>query len=253
MEIRGKVVIITGAASGLGEACARKLAERGASIAVFDINKENGARVAAEVNGLFVECDVTSEEAVQNAVSQACGMLGRIDITVNCAGLLIGEKILGKKGPHRLSTFNRVIGINLIGTFNVLRLTAEQMVRNDPNPEGERGVIINTSSIAAFEGQLGQCAYSASKAGIVGLTLPAARELAKNGIRVCSIAPGVFNTAMLAGLPEEFRQALAAQVPFPGRLGNPGEFAALACHIVENPMLNGEVIRLDGAMRMGAR
>jgi NAD(P)-dependent dehydrogenase (short-subunit alcohol dehydrogenase family) len=250
MEIKGKSIVVTGAASGLGEATARRLSSMGAKISVFDLDAERGNQVAADIGGLFLNCDVTSEEAARGAIHLTLERYESIEILVNCAGLLLGGKVLGNKGPHDLSRFRKVIEVNLIGTFNVLRLAAEKMAANDPGASGERGVIVNTASIAAYEGQIGQCAYSSSKAGIAGLTLPAARELAKHGIRVCSIAPGVFDTAMLGGLPDEARNALAAQVPFPSRLGDPDEYARLVQQVIENPMLNGEIIRIDGAMRM---
>jgi NAD(P)-dependent dehydrogenase (short-subunit alcohol dehydrogenase family) len=255
MEIKGKGALVAGGASGLGAASVKVLHQAGASVLVCDVNDEAGQALARQLGGdtRFAQMDVTQEEAVQNAIDNVCDLSGEIQIVVNCAGILVGQKIVSKKGPHELSRFARVIEVNLVGTFNLLRLAAAAMQKNDPTDQGERGVIINTSSIAAFEGQIGQTAYAASKAGIVGLTLPAARELARDGIRVCSIAPGVFDTPMLGGLPDEIRDALGAQVPFPSRLGRPEEFAAMVKQIVENPMLNGETIRLDGALRMTAR
>jgi NAD(P)-dependent dehydrogenase (short-subunit alcohol dehydrogenase family) len=255
MKIRGEVAIVTGGASGLGAATAEELARAGALVSIWDLREEEGKALAERLGGRtqFLKTDVTSAESVSSSLEQAIAALGSPRINVNCAGILIGEKILGKKGVHDLDRFRKVIEVNLVGTFNVLRLVAEAMSRNLPDPEGERGVIVNTSSIAASEGQLGQSAYSASKAGIAGLTLPAARELAREGIRVCAISPGVFDTSMVAGMADNVRSALEAQIPFPSRLGRPREFAALVRAIVENPMLNGTVIRLDGGMRMSAR
>jgi NAD(P)-dependent dehydrogenase (short-subunit alcohol dehydrogenase family) len=255
MEISGKVALVTGGASGLGAASVWELVGRGASVVFCDLNEQAGRQLAAELGGSthFVRADVTSESDVRQAVEFAVQKLGGLHISVSCAGTLIGEKVVGKDGPHDLSRFRRVIDVNLVGTFNVLRLAAAAMKENEPDSSGERGVIVNTASIAAFEGQIGQSAYSASKAGIVGLTLPAARELARDGIRVCVISPGVFDTPMLAGLPEVVRQSLLDQVPFPSRLGHPAEYALLVRQIVENPLLNGEMIRLDAALRMAAR
>jgi len=255
MQIRGELAIVTGAASGLGAATAQLLVSEGARVALWDLREPEGTLLAEKFgdNARFFKADVTSAESVSGALERTITELGDPKINVNCAGILIGEKILGKNGVHDLDRFRKVIEVNLVGTFNVLRLVAEAMSRNEPAAEGERGVIINTSSIAAFEGQLGQSAYSASKAGIAGLTLPAARELARNGIRVCAISPGVFDTAMVSGMTENVRESLEAQIPFPSRLGRPQEFASLVRAIVENPMINGTVIRLDGAMRMSAR
>lgn len=255
MQLKERTAIVTGAASGLGAATATKLREGGSHVLICDLNREAGEALASKLGtgAFFCQTDVTDESSVSSAIRTALEKFGSLSIAVNCAGILIGEKILGKNGPHDLARFRKVIDVNLVGTFNVLRLAADAMRSNTPNEEGERGVIINTASIAAFEGQFGQSAYAASKAGIVGLTLPAARELARDGIRVCSIAPGIFDTAMLAGLPDNVRQSLGEMVPFPSRLGRPSEYASLAAHIVENPLLNGEVIRLDGAMRMAAR
>jgi NAD(P)-dependent dehydrogenase (short-subunit alcohol dehydrogenase family) len=255
MKIEGKGALVAGGASGLGAASAKSLSEAGARVLICDVNEKAGQVMAEELGRetRFANVDVTDEEAVQEAIANMSNQFGGLQIAVNCAGILIGQKIVSKKGPHDLPQFAKVVEVNLIGTFNLLRLAAAAMQNNVPTGEGERGVIINTASIAAFEGQIGQSAYAASKAGIVGLTLPAARELARDGIRVCSIAPGVFDTPMLGGLPDELRDALGAQVPFPSRLGRPDEFAAMVTHIVENPMLNGETIRLDGALRMRAR
>jgi NAD(P)-dependent dehydrogenase (short-subunit alcohol dehydrogenase family) len=249
MRIEGVNALVAGGASGLGAATARRLAEAGARVTVADLNEEGGTATAEEIGGRFLRTDVTDAEQVEAAVQAA----GGLRISVCCAGIGHAEKVAAGRGPHDLDAFARVIGVNLIGTFNVLRLATAAMLANEPDAEGERGVCINTASIAAYDGQIGQVAYSASKGGIVGLTLPAARDLAQNGIRVCAIAPGLFDTPLLAGLPEEVRSALGAQVPFPPRLGRPEEFAALALHIVENPLLNGEVIRLDGALRMPPR
>ncbi|UCF36208.1 MAG: SDR family NAD(P)-dependent oxidoreductase [Acidobacteriota bacterium] len=255
MNVDQIVVLVTGAASGLGAASADRLHRCGARVILADVNEEGAREKALELgNGArSLRLDVTSEESAQEALENIVKTEGSLHAVINCAGILIGEKILGRDGVHDLGRFRRVIDVNLTGTFNMIRLAAQQMRQNEPNAEGERGVIVNTASIAAFEGQLGQSAYSASKAGIVGLTLPAARELAREGIRVCAIAPGIFDTAMIGGLPEKVRDALGAQVPFPSRLGKPDEYAATVQHIIENPILNGETIRLDGAMRMAAR
>jgi len=255
VELQGSVAVITGGASGLGAATARLFGGVGAQLALCDLNVEAGNAVAAEfgANGLFVKTDVTNSADVQRALTQVQERFGSIHIVINCAGIATAERIIGRQGPLPLERFERVIQINLIGTFNVIRLAAVLMMQNLPNAEGERGVIINTASVAAFDGQIGQPAYAASKAGVAGMTLPIAREFASHGIRVVAIAPGVFDTPMVAGLPEPARQALGAAVPFPKRLGRPDEYAALAQHIVENVMLNGETIRLDGALRMGPR
>lgn len=252
MNIQNRTFFITGGGSGLGAATARLLAEAGAKVVIADVNPAAGEGVAAEIGGAarFVKTDITSEESVQAAIQQTVEAFGSLHGAINCAGIAIAEKVLGKNGPHDLARFSQVIQINLIGTFNVTRLAAAVMSQNEPTPGGERGVIINTASAAAFDGQVGQAAYSASKGGVVAMTLPLAREFARYGIRVMTIAPGIFSTPMMAGLPEAAQQALAQQVPFPPRLGRPDEFAALAKHVVENEMLNGEVIRLDGAIRM---
>ena len=258
MELKNKGVLVTGGASGLGAACVRLLAEGGAKVVIADLNSEGGERLAAELQGsgagvFFAQTNVTSEESVQAAVRTAVEKCGGLHILINCAGIGIAEKIIGKYGVHGLDSFQKVISVNLIGTFNAIRLAAAAMAENEPTSEGERGVIINTASVAAFDGQIGQAAYSASKGGIVGMTLPIAREVARYGIRVMTIAPGLFDTPLMASLPEPARISLGQQVPFPPRLGNPPEYAALAKHIIENVMLNGEVIRLDGAIRMQAR
>jgi NAD(P)-dependent dehydrogenase (short-subunit alcohol dehydrogenase family) len=252
MEVNGNTFLVSGGASGLGGATSLLLAENGANVVIADINKEKGGALAAELgsNARFVETNVADEESVKNAVNSAVSAFGAVNGAINCAGIGVAEKTVGKEGPHSLASFKRIIEVNLIGTFNVIRLAAAQMAGQDPNPGGERGVIINTASIAAFDGQIGQAAYSASKGGIVGMTLPIARDLARSGIRVVTIAPGLFDTPLLAGLSEDIRKALGGQVPFPPRLGVPAEYAALAKHIIENAMLNGEVIRLDGALRM---
>jgi len=255
VQIAGRAFFITGGASGLGAATARRLAAAGANIAVCDVGTGQGRALAGELGarGTFVHADVTDESQVAQALAAAQARFGALHGAVSCAGVAPGERVLGKSGPHRLDSFRRALEINLVGTFNVLRLAAQAMERNAPDAEGERGVIVNTASVAAYDGQVGQVAYSASKAGVVGLTLPAARELARIGVRVMTIAPGIFETPMVAAFTPELRQALAAQVPFPPRLGRPEEFAALVEHIIVNPMLNGEVIRLDGALRMPAR
>jgi len=252
MEINANTFLVSGGASGLGGATSTLLAKSGANVVIADINKDKGEALAAELgaNTRFVECNVTDEDSVKAAVAAAISNFGKLNGAINCAGIGTAERTVGKDGPHALASFKRVIEVNLIGTFNVIRLSAAQMAGQEPQASGERGVIINTASIAAFDGQIGQAAYSASKGGIVGMTLPIARDLMKLGIRVVTIAPGLFDTPLLAGLPEDVKKVLGAQVPFPSRLGNPAEFAALARHIFENEMLNGEVIRLDGALRM---
>jgi NAD(P)-dependent dehydrogenase (short-subunit alcohol dehydrogenase family) len=254
MDIRGTSALVTGGASGLGAATARRLAALGARVTVADLNADLGHQVIADMaDGRFVPADVTDEAACAAAVASAVEHGDGLHILVNCAGIALAERILGKEGRHDLRRFRRAVEINLVGTFTMLMYAAEAMARNQPNQEGERGVIINTASIAAFDGQIGQAAYAASKGGVAALTLPAARELARIGVRVMSIAPGLFDTAMLAGLPEAARVSLGQQAPFPARLGRPEEYAALVEHIIENPMLNGEVIRLDGALRMAPR
>jgi NAD(P)-dependent dehydrogenase (short-subunit alcohol dehydrogenase family) len=255
MKIAGSTALVTGGASGLGAATVRRLAAGGARVVVADITAETGEALARELgdNAVFVKTDVSDADSMQQAVRAAMERFGGLQIEVNCAGIGIAERVLSKDGPHDLARFSRVISINLIGTFNALRLSAAAMAEGQPNEEGERGVIINTASVAAFEGQIGQVAYSASKGGVVALTLPAARDLSRNGIRVVTIAPGTFDTPMLAQLPEPARQSLGQQVPFPSRLGRPEEYAQLVQSIVENPMLNGETIRLDGAIRMSPR
>jgi NAD(P)-dependent dehydrogenase (short-subunit alcohol dehydrogenase family) len=253
MELNGIGALVTGGASGLGEATARELSARGARVAIVDLNEERGPRLAEELGGLFTAADVTDEERVSAAIEEAVDAFDGLRLAVSCAGIGWAERTVGKEGPAKLAPFETVVRVNLVGTFNVLRLSAAAMAQNDPAPEGERGAIVLTASIAAFDGQIGQTAYSASKGGVVGLTLPAARDLARLGIRVCTIAPGLFDTPLLAGLPEEARAALGAQIPFPSRLGRPEEYAQLACQIAENDMLNGEVMRLDGALRMPPR
>ena len=246
MQLDGIGALVAGGASGLGEATARALAVRGARVAIADLNEERGTALAAELGASFTRADVTDEAQVQAAVDAA----GDVRLAVSCAGIGWAERTVGKEGPAALQPFETVVRVNLIGTFNVLRIAAASMAANEPDDGGERGAVVMTASIAAFDGQIGQTAYSASKGGVVGLTLPAARDLARIGVRVCTIAPGLFDTPLLAGLPDEARQALGAQVPHPPRLGRPEEYAQLACHIAENPMLNGETIRLDGALRM---
>jgi NAD(P)-dependent dehydrogenase (short-subunit alcohol dehydrogenase family) len=255
MDLRNKSVLVTGGASGLGAACVRLLTQAGARAMILDLNEAAGTALVKEVGeaARYVQANVTQEADIQAAVKEAVDQFGALHIAINCAGIGIAEKTVGKRGPASLETFTRVITINLIGTFNVIRLAAAAMAENSPNEDGERGVIINTASVAAFDGQIGQAAYSASKGGIVGMTLPIARDLASYGIRVMTIAPGLFDTPLLGGLPEAARISLGQQVPFPSRLGRPDEYAALAKHIIENAMLNGEVIRLDGAIRMAPR
>lgn len=253
MDIKNSVAIITGGASGLGEATARALVERGGRVALLDLDKEMGERLASELGDAAIFCpgDVSNEKEVDGVVEKVKAAFGTFQVVVNCAGVGGDIKVVGKKGVMPLEAFNRTIQINLIGTFNVIRATASSLMENNPNNKGERGVYINTSSIAAYDGQVGQSAYSSSKGGIVSMTLTLAREFANNGIRIMTILPGVMDTPLLAKLPEKIRERLAMQVPFPPRLGEPSEFASLACHIVENAYLNGEHIRLDGGMRMG--
>jgi NAD(P)-dependent dehydrogenase (short-subunit alcohol dehydrogenase family) len=253
MKIEGSAALVVGGASGLGEATVRALHERGASVTIADVNAEKGATLSAELGLEFVACDVREEGQVEAAVQKAAESDGGLRIAVCCAGTGWAQKIAGSKGPHPLMPFETIIAINLIGTFNALRFSAAAMIANEPLDDGERGVCVNTASIAAFDGQVGQVAYSASKGGVVGMTLPTARDLSQYGVRVNTIAPGLFDTPLLAALPEEARKALGAGVPFPQRLGLPGEYAQLACQIVENRMLNGETIRLDGALRMPPR
>lgn len=249
MQLEGQSAIVTGAASGLGAATARQLAQRGAHVVLADVQDDAGRALAAEIGGRFVHCDVTGEADVQAAVD-AAQATAPLRVAVNCAGIAPASRTLGKQGPHPLDLFRRVLDVNLLGSFNVARLAAAVMARQPALADGERGVVINTASVAAFEGQIGQVAYAASKAGIAGMTLPLARDLARDGIRVVTIAPGIFATPMLLGMPEEVQAALGQMVPFPQRLGRPEEYAALVLAIVANPMLNGEVIRLDGAIRM---
>ncbi len=250
MQLSTTAAIITGGASGLGEATARYFAENGAQVTILDRDAERGPAVAKEIVGHFAQTDVTDEASVAAAVALASEKMGRITATVNCAGIAYGIKTVGKDGPHPLDAFQRTIDINLVGTFNVSRLASVEMAKNEPEADGARGVIINTASIAAYDGQKGQAAYAASKGGVVGMTLPMSRDLASSGIRVMTIAPGIFMTPMLAGLPEEVQQQLAADVPNPARLGDPREYGRLAGFIVEMGYLNGEVIRIDGALRM---
>jgi len=255
MEIRERVAIITGGASGLGEACARNLLRGGAKVAILDLAEERGKEIASELgdSAIFCSTDVTDEKSVKQAIDRTVEAFGGIQVVINCAGVATPAKVLGKEGPMPLKSFEQVIKINLVGSMNVIRLAALKMVENKENEDGEKGVIINTASAAAFEGQIGQAAYSASKAGVVGMTLPIAREFADYGIRVVTIAPGLFDTPMLAGLPEKARESLNKIIPFPKRLGKPVEFAKLVQHIIENTMINGETIRIDGALRMPPR
>ena len=252
MQIADQVFIITGGASGLGAATARMLAQAGGKVVLADVQEDGGRALAAELDGVFVRCDVTSEADAQ-AVVAAATALGPLRGLVNCAGIAPAAKTVGKEGAHALELFQRVVAINLVGTFNMARLAAEAMGKTAPLDNGERGVIINTASVAAYDGQMGQAAYASSKAAVAGLTLPMARDLARSGIRVMAIAPGIFETPMMLGMPQEVRDALGAMVPFPPRLGKPDEYAQLARAIFENTMLNGEVIRLDGAIRMAAK
>ncbi|MBN7769781.1 3-hydroxyacyl-CoA dehydrogenase [Marinobacter daepoensis] len=253
MDFKDTPAIVTGGASGLGEGAARSLAAAGCKVAILDLNKERGEQVAAELDGLFIECNVASADSAEKAVSIAREAHGPCGVAVNCAGIAPASKILGREGVMPLADFSRVIEVNLIGSFNILRLAAADMAQREPNEDGERGVIINTASVAAYEGQIGQAAYSASKGGVVSLTLQAARELAREGIRVNTIAPGLFMTPMMAGMPQEVQDSLAATLPFPKRLGKPEEFGMMVDQMVRNPVLNGEVIRLDCALRMAPR
>jgi NAD(P)-dependent dehydrogenase (short-subunit alcohol dehydrogenase family) len=255
MEVANRTFLVTGGASGLGAACSRLFVEDGANVVIADLNEAAGDALAASLKqqARFVVTDVTNPDQVQTAIDAAHRHFGGLHGVVHCAGVLHAERVVGKQGPHDLDAFRRVIEINLIGTFNVIRLAAAAMATNEPGADGERGVIVTTASVAAFEGQIGQAAYAASKAGVAGLMLPVAREVARFGIRAVAIAPGVFDTAMVGALSSEQQQSLSSQVPFPPRLGKPEEFARLARHIVENPMLNGTVIRLDGALRMSAK
>jgi NAD(P)-dependent dehydrogenase (short-subunit alcohol dehydrogenase family) len=255
MQLANHTFLVTGGASGLGEATVRNFAAAGGNVVIADLNEARGEALAAELGAktCFQRTDVTAPESAQAAVDIAKSKFGSLHGLVNCAGILAGSRIVGREGPHDLALFTKVIQINLIGTFNMLRLAAAAMTANEPNEEGERGVIINTASVSVFEGQIGQAAYSASKGGVASMTLPAARELAKFGIRVVAIAPGVFETAMMQGAPPAVKQSLEEQCPFPPRLGRPAEFAAFAQHIVENIMFNGAILRLDGAIRMGAK
>jgi NAD(P)-dependent dehydrogenase (short-subunit alcohol dehydrogenase family) len=251
MQIQNNVFVVTGGASGLGGGTSRLLAASGGKVVIADVQADKGEALARELgaSARFVKCDVTSEADAQ-AVVEAAGQMGTLRGLVNCAGIAIGEKTVGKDGPHSLASFTRVITINLIGTFNMIRVVATAMSKLEPTADGERGVVVNTASVAAFDGQIGQVAYSASKGGVVGMTLPIARDLSRSGIRCCTIAPGIFGTPMLLGMPQDVQDSLGKQVPFPSRLGRPEEYAALARHVIENVMLNGETIRLDGAIRM---
>ena len=252
MEIAGKVFIVTGGASGLGEGTARMLASEGGKVVIADLQADKGAALAQELGGTFVKCDVASEDDAKAVVAKAVSM-GKLMGLVNCAGIAPAVKTVGKDGAHALSLFAKVINVNLVGSFNMIRLAAEAMCKNEPEATGERGVLISTASVAAYDGQIGQAAYAASKSGVVGMTLPIARDLARNGIRNMTIAPGIFGTPMLFAMPQEVQDALAASVPFPSRLGRPEDYAKLVHQIITNDMLNGEVIRLDGAIRMAPK
>jgi NAD(P)-dependent dehydrogenase (short-subunit alcohol dehydrogenase family) len=253
MDIRNSTFIVTGGASGLGAATVEMIAANGGKVVIADL--KGGEALAARLGeqAVFQPTDVSSEEQAQACVARALQAFGKLHGLINCAGIAVGEKTVGKEGPHSLASFSKVIQVNLIGTFNMIRLAAEAMSKQEANAAGERGVIVNTASVAAFDGQIGQAAYSASKGGVVGMTLPIARDLSRSGIRVVTVAPGIFETPMLMGMPQDVRDSLGKQVPFPSRLGRPGEYAALVRHIVENEMLNGETIRLDGAIRMGPK
>ena len=253
MDFKNVPAVVTGGASGLGEGAARALAAAGAKVAIFDLNEERGREIAAELGGIFVRCDVSSAESAEAAFAAAREVHGACGIAVNCAGIAPAGKIVGKEGPMPLENFDKVIQVNLVGSFNILRLAAADMATREPNADGERGVIISTASIAAYEGQIGQVAYSASKGGVVAMTLQAARELARQGVRVNTIAPGLFLTPMMSGFPQEVQDSLAATLPFPQRLGHPDEYGMLVEQIVKNPLLNGETIRLDCALRMAPK
>lgn len=255
MEVKNAVAVVTGGASGLGEATVRLLVGLGAKAAILDVAEDKGAALVSELGGgaIFCNTDVTDEKSVQGAIEKTLGAFGAVHIAVNCAGVATPGKVIGKEGPLSIAAFNKVVQINLIGTMNVIRLAAAKMLANTPNADGEKGVVINTASIAAFEGQVGQAAYAASKAGVVGLTLPIAREFADYGIRIVTIAPGLFWTPMVEGLPEKAKESLRKMMPFPKRLGRPPEYARMVKEIIENPMLNGATIRLDAALRMAAR
>jgi len=254
MDLKNRVAVVTGGASGMGEATAQQLSKQGMHVALLDFNIEKAEQVAGKLKGLAVRCDVSDADSGQKAIEQVVEKYQAIHVLVNCAGIAPAARMLGRDGPMPLDDFNKVIQVNLIGTFNMMRLAAAQMLQQEPlNEDGERGVMINTASVAAYEGQIGQSAYSASKGGIVSLTLPIARELAKFGVRVMTIAPGIIATPMMAGLPEKVQQSLAESIPFPSRLGKPQEYAQLAQHIIENSYLNGSVIRLDAAIRMSAK
>lgn len=255
MKIEGKTALVTGGASGLGEAAVRLMAGKGARVVIMDLNEATGTAIAQELgpNVAFCKADITDPDQVQAAIDSALQQFQRIDIAVNCAGIAPGAKLASKKGPHDLGLFRKTMEINVVGPFNVMRLAAAKMIENEPNEEDGRGVMINTASIAAFDGQVGQTAYAASKAALVGMTLPVARDLSEHGIRICTIAPGLYRTPMMAGLPENIQEALGKMVPFPSRLGKPEEFAMMVQQIIENPMLNGETIRLDGALRLAPK
>jgi NAD(P)-dependent dehydrogenase (short-subunit alcohol dehydrogenase family) len=255
MQIKGGTFLVTGGASGLGEGTVKMLAQAGGNVVIADLQADKGEALAKQLGARarFARCDVTSEADGQGAIERAVRDFGALQGLVNCAGIAIAERTVKKDGPHALASFSRVIQINLIGTFNMIRLAAVAMAKGQPNAAGERGVIVNTASVAAFDGQIGQAAYSASKGGVVGMTLPVARDLSRDGIRVCTIAPGIFETPMMAGLAKDVQESLGRMVPFPPRLGRPAEFASLVLEIVRNPMLNGEVIRLDGAIRMAPK
>lgn len=255
MQIKGNTFLVTGGSSGLGAGTAERLIELGGNVVIADVNEDAGNAKAKSLgsNAIFIQTDVTSENSVQAAIDLAIHRFGGLQGAISCAGILVAKKTVGRDGPHDLASFAKVIQVNLVGTFNVIRLAAAAMAKNTPNEEGERGVLINTASVAAFDGQMGQAAYSASKGGIVGMTLPIARDLSRNGIRCMTIAPGIFETPMVAGMPDDVQASLISQIPFPNRLGKASDFAFLAQHIIENVKLNAEVIRLDGGVRMGVK
>lgn len=253
MDIKNAVAVVTGGASGLGEGTARALAQAGAKVAILDMGLEKAREVASEIDGIAVQCNVADAASAEAAMAEVAEKLGACAVAVNCAGVAPAARIVGRDGPMDLEIFNKVIQVNLVGTFNIMRLAASQMQTRDANDDGERGIIISTASVAAYEGQIGQAAYAASKGGVVSLTLPAAREFAKTGIRVNAIAPGLFGTPMLLGMPQEVQDSLAATLPFPSRFGKPSEYAKLVLHMIDNPIMNGEVVRLDSALRMQPR